>query len=197
MALHFQYKNEINCLENYHSASAFHLDHTQVRKTKRFHPYNKKKSTSERDTMRAFVGVMFYVCCGSLIAASELNSNTQSEGVKQEKRSLSHGALGGGYPSYSGYPSYGGSYGSYGLAGSYGSGGIIQGGGYIGSGAGIYGGGLGEGSIVSSGPVSFGGAGIPASGPGFVSGGSSVTGVSTNTNTLTTVRQNVPVPVPV
>jgi hypothetical protein len=30
MALNFRYKNEINCLENYHSASAFHLIHISI-----------------------------------------------------------------------------------------------------------------------------------------------------------------------
>lgn len=147
--------------------------------------------------MRAFIGLLLVVSCGSVVLASQSESkDKQSESAKQEKRSLSHGVLGGGYPSN--YGSLAGSYASYGLAGAYANG--------IG--------GL-EGGVVSSGPVTvsggpeivssggpgivsgFGGAGIGpgfAGGVGFAAGG---VGVSTNTDTLTTVRQNIPVPVAV
>lgn len=134
--------------------------------------------------MRAFIGLLFVVCCGSIVLASQNEQKAQYENVKQEKRSLSHI---GGYPSS--YGSSAGSYGSYGLAGAYANGLAGE-----------------EGSIVSSGPVSIGGSiaggsgGFIAGGPGFIGGGvatATAVGVSTNTDTLTTVRQNVPVPVPV
>lgn len=175
--------------------------------------------------MRAFVGLVVVVCCVSLSVASERPKEVHSEDGKQGKRSLSHGSvLGGGYP-YSSYPSGAGHYGSYGIAGSAGiiaeggessilssgplavsSGpGIISGGpGIISGGPGIINGGPG---IIGSGAGIYGGSGFYNNG-GFINGGgpgfagasfatSGVAAVSTNTDTLTTVRQNVPVPVPV
>lgn len=126
---------------------------------------------------------MLVVSCGSLISASE---SEQKVAGKQEKRSLSHGELGGGYPSS--IPNFSGSYGSYGLTG-----GLVGGSGYFGGSGLIGGASIVSGpapAIVSSGPLAVSGGPI-VTGPGIVSG------VSTNTNTLTTVRQNVPVPVPV
>lgn len=145
--------------------------------------------------MKAFIGLILLVSCGTLIRASENEEKVRSD-VKQEKRSLSHGAIGGGYPTSS-YQDFGGSYGSYGLAGGYGGAGII--GGPVYGGSGLIGGApiiTGSApSIVSSGPLAVSGGPI-VSGPGLVST-AAVTGVSTNTNTHTTYRQNVPVPVPV
>lgn len=99
------------------------------------------------------------MCCASLSGASEGTKEAHSE-VKQEKRSLSHGVLGGGYPINS-YPSFGGSYGSY-DAGSLGSSSIIAGGGDSGWSS--------EPSI-SSGPITIsGGSGsiLPSAGPSYI-----------------------------
>lgn len=130
--------------------------------------------------MRAFIGLLFAVSCGSIVLASQNEQKVQSENVKQEKRSLSHGIIGDGYSSK--YGNIAGSYGSYGLAGA-------------------------EGSIVSSGPVLIsggsgligsgygGGPGLVGAGAGFGIGTAQTVGVSTNTDTLTTVHKTVPVPV--
>lgn len=167
------------------------------------------------------------MCCGGLIGASENKQKAnQVDAVKQEKRSLSHGVLGGGYPSQS-YQNYGGPYGSYGVTGGeylgngYSgatidascpgcavstSGGVsVNGPGIItssGSSAGGFGGVIGTGpAVFGPGPGGFGpgAAGFgPGSGIGVIGGGPAVgVGVSTNTDTLTTIRQNVPVAVPV
>ena len=148
--------------------------------------------------MKAFIGIVFVVC---LVGASEVENKVQSESLKQEKRSLSHGVLGGGYSSS--YPSYEGHYGgSYGLTGlSEPS--IVSSSGPISVSSGGY-----PGEVISSGPsysdgaiLSGGSIGGPILSGGAVDGGvvsaGSAVGISTNTNTLTTVRQNVPVPVAV
>lgn len=160
--------------------------------------------------MRAFAGLVVVVCCVSLSVASERPREAHSEDGKQEKRSLSHGSvLGGGYP-YSSYPSGAGHYGSYGIAGSAsliaegGESSILSSGPLaVSSGPSISSGP----GIISGGPGIYGGSGfynnggfINGGGPGFAGAGfatSGVAAVSTNTDTLTTVRQNVPVPVPV
>lgn len=132
--------------------------------------------------MRGFVAVLFVASCAGLISASG-DSKVNSESAKQEKRSLSHG-IGNGY--YSAGLSDGG----------FSSSGPIS----VSSGPSFSAGP----SIISSGPgLAAGGpafgagpAVIASAGPAVVGGGASV-GVSTNTNTFTTVRENVPVAVPV
>lgn len=154
--------------------------------------------------MRAFVGLLVVLCCGSLIGASESKQKANpAEPVKQEKRSLSHGVLGGGYQTQS-YQNYAGPYGSYG----------VTGGGYLGSeysaatvdascpGCAVStSGGVsvsGPGIITSAGGSAVGVGGVIGTGPAVFGPGPAVgVGVSTNTDTLTTIRQNVPVAVPV
>lgn len=184
------------------------------------------KKAKKSEVMRAFVGLLAVLCCAGLIGASESKQKASPvEGSKQEKRSLSHGVLGGGYPSQS-YQNYAGPYGSYGVAGAgylgsdysaatvdascpgcavSSSGGVsVSGPGIITSAGGSS---VGLGGVIGTGPAVFGpGPGVAVggfgAGPGVAVGGFGAgpavgVGVSTNTDTLTTIRQNVPVAVPV
>lgn len=136
--------------------------------------------------MKAIIGLLFVLYC----VAADNSQPKNVEQSKQEKRSLSHGALDIGLPatSFESAPSYGPptSFGSasYGPSVSYGSSASF-----------------GPGPSVVSNEIP---APIPSSAvlPGAVegavlSGPASTVGISTNTNTLTTINQKVPVPVPV
>lgn len=128
--------------------------------------------------MKTILGLLFVL----YFVAADNSQSKNVEQSKQEKRSLSHGALDIGLPatSFESAPSFG----SYGPSVSYGSSASF---------------GPGPSVVSSEIPAS-----IPSSAvlPGAVegavlSGPASAVGVSTNTNTLTTINQRVPVPVPV
>lgn len=150
--------------------------------------------------MRAFVAVLFVVSCAGHISASGDANEINSESPKQEKRSLSHG-IGNGYYSAGlsdgGYVSSGPLSVSSGPSISSSGPSILSGGsGILSSGPGIdIGSGIDVGPGLAAGPGIAVGSGL-GGGPAVVAGASAV-GVSTNTNTFTTVRENVPVGVPV
>lgn len=127
--------------------------------------------------MRLLSGFCIVACVASAITALELEKVKQKDATvapKQEKRSLSN-------DEWSGAGA-----GIYGTSGSFGGAG-----GYIPSGsfgnAGIYGSSIGGvvSSSIDSGATGLAGAGVAAT----------AVGVSSHTDTLTTVREQVPVPV--
>ena len=139
--------------------------------------------------MKTILGLLFVFYC--VAADNTIQKNVEPS--KQEKRSLSHGAFGFGLPgSIQSSPSV--------ISSGIPSTSIVSGpSAVLGDSSAV----LGDASAVLGGSSTvlggssgvFGGSPAVLGGSSTVLGGSSAVGVSTNTNTLTTIKQNVPVPV--
>jgi hypothetical protein len=176
MALSFRYKNEINCSENYHSASAFHRISSLQQPLSSFRFIPQVLQVHSYSNMKAIFGLIFVIYC--VAAEHQQEQPAVSEPVKQEKRSLSHGALdlgasygggivGGPSPGWSGSAIVGGP--SAGWPGSYES----------------------AAPILPEAPLIPETVALPAPAPTIS------TNTNTHTHTNTLLKQNVPLPYPV